>query len=196
MPIDMPLADHDPEEFQLKPATSRTTKRTADGTPINRSLHLTETDSDRHGPKFPEIRVDSTETNNSFGLVGQPNAPLDHARRQEHAQELYNRSAGLYPKERHYPTLEAMQRLSKLFGYATILAVFPYLTFRFLWILLTTEDGVLQELGQFSMFAVPLLFAMVGLIGVLFTASEGIRLAIDLQDNTLRIANRAGRRKE
>lgn len=89
-----------------------------------------------------------------------------------------------------------MQRLSKLFGYATILAVFPYLLFRFIWIVSSTEEGLLQELGQFSTFAVPVLFATVGLIGILFTASEGIKLAIDLQDNTLRIANRAGRRKE
>ncbi|MCC9657296.1 hypothetical protein [Rhodopirellula halodulae] len=111
------------------------------------------------------------------------------------ARNLYNESAGLYPLQRDYPTLRATQRIFRLLAYATVMIVIPGLMFRFAWILWSTEEGLLNAFGQFSLHAVAALFAMVGLVGTLLTASEGIELAIDLQDNTLRIANQSGRRK-
>ena len=98
-------------------------------------------------------------------------------------------------RRRHYPTLDAMQRLTKLFGYAVVTVVLPYLTFLLIHIVYTTETGLLRELGTYFEFAVPVLFGTVGLVGFLLTLSEGLRLAIDIQENTLRIANRSGRRK-
>jgi hypothetical protein len=121
---------------------------------------------------------------------------LDLETRAEQAKLSYNESAGLYPKERHYPTLEAMQRLYKLFGYVAVLVVFPYIGIRFLYLLVITRERHLQVFAEFSEFAVPVLFGCVALTASLFAASEGIRLAMDIQDNTLRIANSSGRRKE
>jgi len=100
-----------------------------------------------------------------------------------------------YPRERHYPTLEAMQRLYKMFGYVAVLIVFPYVGFRFLYLLVTTKERHLQVMAEFSEFAVPALFGCVALTASLFAASEGIRLAMDVQDNLLRTANSTGRRK-
>ncbi|MFG0289326.1 MAG: hypothetical protein ACF8CQ_14195 [Rhodopirellula sp. JB044] len=88
-----------------------------------------------------------------------------------------------------------MQRLYRLFGYVIIATVFPYLCFRLVAVVIGAEEGLLQDLIAFSEFAVPVIFASVALVGTLFAASEGIRLAIDVQDNTLRIANRNGRLK-
>jgi len=120
---------------------------------------------------------------------------VDPAIRSEQAKQSYNDSAGIYPQERHYPTLEAMQRLYKLFGYVAVLIVFPYVGVRFLYLLVTTKEQYLQVLAEFSEFAVPALFGCVALTASLFAASEGIRLAMDVQDNTLRTANSTGRRK-
>lgn len=111
------------------------------------------------------------------------------------AQENYNHSGGVYPLERHYPTLEAMQRLYRLFSYAAVLIVFPYLLARLGYVFWTTQDGLLRELGSYLEFAVPVIFGTVAFVGTLFALSEGIRLAIDIQENTLRLANRQGRRK-
>lgn len=124
--------------------------------------------------------------------LNQPATP--HHSDSDEAEE-WGRAATLYPKERHYSTLDAMQRLTKLFGYAAIMIVFPYLTFKFARIFWMSETGLLQEVGAFLEFAVPVLFGTVGLVGLLFTLSEGLRLAMDVQENTLRIANRSGRRK-
>ncbi|EMI54879.1 hypothetical protein [Rhodopirellula sallentina] len=120
----------------------------------------------------------------------------DDSFRQEQTRDRYNQSSGLYPSERHYPTLEAMQRLYRLFGYVIIATVFPYLFFRLFAVIIRAEEGLLPDLIAFSEFAVPVIFASVALVGTLFAASEGIRLAINLQDNTLRIANRNGRLKK
>jgi len=117
------------------------------------------------------------------------------ANRSDQAKNSYNQSAGLYPRERHYPTLEAMQRLYKLFGYLAVFIVFPYLGSRFLYLLATTKQDHIQVFAEFSEFAVPLLFGCLALTASLFAAAEGIRLAMDIQENTLRIANSAGRRK-
>jgi len=89
-----------------------------------------------------------------------------------------------------------MQRLYKLFGYVAVLLVFPYLFIRLVYLVWSTDAGLLQELAVFSEFAVPVLFATVALTGTLFAAAEGIRLAMDVQDNLLRIANRGGRSKD
>ena len=115
--------------------------------------------------------------------------------RTQQARQNYNDSAGLYPRERHYPTLEAMLRLYKVFGYVAILCVFPYIAFRFLYLLFTTKEQHIQVFAEFSEFAVPVLFGCVALAASLFAASEGIKLAMDIQDNTLRIANNAGRKR-
>lgn len=115
--------------------------------------------------------------------------------RTERARAFYNETSGLYPLERHYPTLESMRRLYYLFGYVSILITFPYLAFRFIYVFVITDDQLLQDLGEFSEFAVPLMFGCIALAATLFAASEGIKLAMDIQDNTLRIANRSGRRK-
>ncbi|WP_286764604.1 MULTISPECIES: hypothetical protein [Rhodopirellula] len=111
------------------------------------------------------------------------------------ARNLYNESAGIYPLQREYPTLRATQRIFRVLAYATVALVIPELLIRFLWIVWSTQDGILNEVGQFSLYAVASLFGMVALVGTLLTASEGIELAIDVQDNTLRIANQSGRRK-
>ncbi|MGB7345582.1 MAG: hypothetical protein WBD20_15315 [Pirellulaceae bacterium] len=121
---------------------------------------------------------------------------ISDAQRTERARARYNESAGMYPAMREYPTLDAMQRLSRLFGYAAVAIVFPYLLLRLLRVIWLTDEGLLKELVAFSEFAVPVIFGTAGLIGFLFTASEGIKLAMDIQENTLRIANRSGRRKE
>ncbi len=115
--------------------------------------------------------------------------------RADQARSSYNETSGIYPRERHYPTLESMQRIYKIFGYAAVLIVFPYLGFRFLYILSTVKEGLLAQLGEFSEFAVPLLFGCVAFTASLFGLSEGIKLVMDIQDNTLRIANRHGRKK-
>lgn len=115
--------------------------------------------------------------------------------RVDQARSSYNETSGIYPHERHYPTLESMQRIYKIFGYAAVLIVFPYLGFRFLYILSTVKEGLLAQLGEFSEFAVPLLFGCVAFTASLFGLSEGIKLVMDIQDNTLRIANRHGRKK-
>lgn len=128
----------------------------------------------------------------SEGFVQQIEPASDFELDNSHALD---QNAALYPRERHYPTLEAMQRLTKLFGYTSIAIVFPYLMFRLAHLLQTTESGLLLELGRFFEFAVPVVFGTVGLVGLLFTMSEGLRLAMDVQDNTLRMANRSGRRK-
>ena len=135
----------------------------------------------------------------SFGIVSDDDStdkPLVETQLLENANDAHSRTPGLYARERHYPTLEAMLRLSKVFGYVAIALVFPYLTVRLVYIYWKTETGLLIELARFSEFAIPLLFATVGLVGFLFAASEGIRLAMDLQENTLRIANRGGRRRD
>jgi hypothetical protein len=131
-----------------------------------------------------------------LGVINQEGESLSQEQRLENAQSLYNNSAGLYPRQRNYPTLEAMQRLNKIFGYAAIAIVFPYLLGRLIYLIYKTETGLMLELGRFSEFAIPVLFATVGLVGFLFAACEGIQLLIDVQDNLLRIANRSGRRKE
>ena len=131
----------------------------------------------------------------SLGVVREDGDVLSQEQRLENSRNIYNQSSGLYPRERHYPTLEAMQRLNKIFGYIAIAIVFPYLIGRLVYLIYTTETGLLLELGKFSEFAIPLLFATVGLVGFLFASAEGIQLFIDVQDNLLRIANRTGRRK-
>lgn len=131
-----------------------------------------------------------------LGVINQKGESLSQHQRLENAQNLYNNTSGLYPRQRHYPTLEAMQRLNKIFGYVAIAIVFPYLIGRLVYLIYKTETGLMVELGRFSEFAIPVLFATVGLVGFLFAACEGIQLLIDVQDNLLRIANRSGRRKE
>lgn len=131
-----------------------------------------------------------------LGVINQEGESLSQRQRLENAQNLYNNTSGLYPRQRHYPTLEAMQRLNKIFGYVAIAIVFPYLIGRLFYLIYKTETGLMVELGRFSEFAIPVLFATVGLVGFLFAACEGIQLLIDVQDNLLRIANRSGRRKE
>lgn len=101
----------------------------------------------------------------------------------------------VYPDERHYPTLEAMQRLHKLFGYTAVLLVFLYLSLRLVLLVASETPNLAEELILLSQTAVILTFATVVVTGTLFTLAEGIKLAIDLQNNTLRIANRNGRRK-
>ncbi|TWT88022.1 hypothetical protein [Neorhodopirellula pilleata] len=116
-------------------------------------------------------------------------ASQDLLERREQSAETYNSTSGSYPNVRHYPTLESMQRLYKLFGYVTVAVVFPYLIFRLVYLLMTTEENLLVELGTFSEFAVPLILLSVAATATLFGAAEGIRLAMDIQDNTLRLAN-------
>ena len=137
-----------------------------------------------------------------FPLRSAPSASVDRKTssatneyRAEKARRSYNETSGIYPRERHYPTLESMKRIYKFFGYAAVLIVFPYLGFRFLYILSTVNEGLLAQLGEFSEFAVPLLFGCVALTASLFGLSEGIKLVMDIQDNTLRIANHHGRKK-
>lgn len=116
-------------------------------------------------------------------------ATQDPGLRHEQAVENYNSTSGTYPNVRHYPTLESMQRLYKLFGYVTVGVVFPYLLFRLVYLVMTTKENLLIELGIFSEFAVPLILLSVAATATLFAAAEGIRLAMDIQDNTLRLAN-------
>ena len=99
------------------------------------------------------------------------------------------------PSSREYPTLEAIQRLYRLFGYTTALMVFPYLLYRLVAILMRGEGDIVVRLMNFSWFAVPWVLGSVALTGTLFAAAEGIRLAIDIQANTLEIARSAGRRR-
>jgi hypothetical protein len=120
---------------------------------------------------------------------------LDSESRVDQAKQTYNDSAGYYPRERHYPTLEAMQRLYRLFGYVAILCVFPYVGMRLLYLIVVTRDKHLQVMAEFTEFAVPLLFGCTAVAATLFALSEGIKLAMDIQDNTLRIANSSGRSK-
>ncbi len=115
--------------------------------------------------------------------------------RSDRARSSYNDTSGVYPRERHYPTLESMQRMYKIFGYVAILLVFPYISFRILYISFTAKEDLLVQLGEFSETGLPLIFGCVALTATLFAVSEGIKLAIDIQDNTLRIANRHGRKK-
>jgi hypothetical protein len=99
------------------------------------------------------------------------------------------------PRRREYPTLEAVQRLYRLLGYTTVAVVFPYLGFRLLAILVATEGSErMDRLIEFSQFAIPLMFGSVAVAGTLLAASEGIRLVIDLQQNTLTIAREINRR--
>ncbi|MEM9367497.1 MAG: hypothetical protein AAGD07_16010 [Planctomycetota bacterium] len=104
-------------------------------------------------------------------------------------------SLAVYPDERHYPTLEAMQRLHKLFGYTAVVLVFVYLLLRFVGLIASDTPNLVEELILLSQTAVVLTFTTVVVTGTLFTLAEGIKLAIDLQNNTLRMANRNGRRK-
>jgi len=165
-----------------------------------------EPEADRIAPTSPagwqDTQVTATSVNagqnrlspaNSYSSSSSTN--LDSVIRSEQAKQSYNDSAGIYPRERHYPTLEAMQRLYKLFGYVAVVIVFPYVGFRFLFLLVTTKEQYLQVMAEFSEFAVPSLFGCVALTASLFAASEGIRLAMDVQDNTLRMANSTGRHK-
>ena len=142
----------------------------------------------------PERRKPETDEI-ALGVVREDGEVLSQEQRLENSRDLYNQSSGLYPRERHYPTLEAMQRLNKIFGYVAIAIVFPYLIGRLIYLIYSTETGLLLELGKLSEFAIPVLFATVGLVGFLFASAEGIQLFIDVQDNLLRIANRTGRRK-
>ena len=143
----------------------------------------TELDEFRLQPNMPRPTIHCENEN----IVA--TAPQDLIKRREQAVENYNSTSGTYPNVRHYPTLESMQRLYKLFGYVTIGIVFPYLLFRLVYLLMTTKENLLVELGVFSEFAVPLILLAVAATATLFAAAEGIRLAIDIQDNTLRLAN-------
>lgn len=109
--------------------------------------------------------------------------------------ELARDAFGQYPTVRHYPTLEAIQRLYVMFGYAAVGVVFPYLVISLGWVCYRAEDDLIRQLVNYSEWAVPVVFGTVALVGTLFAASEGIKLAIDVQDNTLRIANAGGRRR-
>ncbi|MFG0290840.1 MAG: hypothetical protein ACF8CQ_21905, partial [Rhodopirellula sp. JB044] len=73
----------------------------------------------------------------------QQDSMADDSFRQEQTRDRYNQSSGLYPRERHYPTLEAMQRLYRLFGYVIIATVFPYLCFRLVAVVIGAEEGLL-----------------------------------------------------
>lgn len=151
-------------------------------------------DLDRGGAKSALPESDGKEF--PLGLVREDGECLTEEQRFENARNLYNQTSGLYPRQRHYPTLEAMQRLNRIFGYVAIAIVFPYLIGRMAYIIYTTDQGLLLELGRYSEFAIPVLFGTVGLVGFLFASAEGIQLFIDVQDNLLRIANRTGRRKD
>ncbi len=166
-------------------------------------------DVDRPRPRT--VSLDSAQLGSSVGLgvpdddlLLRPLAGTSPVRRTDYeseesrtnrARSSYSETSGIYPRERHYPTLESMLRLYKIFGYVAVLLVFPYLGFRILYIFLTTKEGLLARLGEFSEVGLPLIFGCVALTATLFGVSEGIKLAIDIQDNTLRIANRHGRKK-
>ncbi len=165
------------------------------------SLELTlEPEADRMVPtanvapwppsSLPSSAPDYASTN-SIPLVSE----LEAEKRSEQVKHSYLQSSGLYPRERTYPTLEAMQRLYRIFGYLSVILAFPYIAIRFLYLLVTTKQNYLQVFAQFTEFAVPVLIGSVVITATLFAAAEGIRLAMDIQENTLRIANSYGRRK-
>ncbi len=59
--------------------------------------------------------------------------------------------------------------------------------------MMTTKENLLVELGIFSEFAVPLILLSVAATATLLGDAEGIRLAKDIQANTLRLANHLDR---
>jgi hypothetical protein len=97
------------------------------------------------------------------------------------------------PSHRSYPTLEAIQRLYKIFGYVAVAIVFPYLFIQLVRIILGSAGDTMQRLIEFSQFAVPVLFGTVVFSGTVFALAEGIQLAIDIQANTLATARRSKR---
>ncbi len=130
------------------------------------------------------------------GEVALEFALADEHRKSTGAMERLQQSYGdSLPAHRDYPTLEAIQRLYKIFGYVTVGVVFPSMLYRLAVILLFAEDPDLTtRLIDFSWFAIPWIFGAVALTGTFFATAEGIKLAIDIQENTLAIARSAKRR--
>ena len=101
------------------------------------------------------------------------------------------------PRHRDYPTLESIQRLYKLAGYVGVVGVFGYLVFMLISSVGGAEQGDrLTKLVEFFQYAVPYTFGAVLGAGVLFGAAELIKLAIDIQENTLASAQRKTQKKE
>jgi hypothetical protein len=200
LPLSLAADDDFKSEFVLSDTSLRQDKRTKHAICQATASQSTDFDSaiDEIEDEFVlrPARGSTAQNRESFVANQSESEHVTSEYRTGQAREAFNHSSGVYPRERHYPTLEAMQRLYRVSGYAAFLIVFPYLGIRCLRVLFTTKEGLLLQLGEFSEFAVPLIFACVAFTSIMFGLSEGIKLATDIQDNTLRIANRYGRRKD
>lgn len=185
------LDDDDDSEFMLRIDAGRPRAVSVNTASLAMSVHA---ELDGKDEEFSLRAAPSESVARTTGYATSESRAGSESR-VDQARSSYNETSGLYPRERHYPTLESMQRIYKLVGFAGVLIVFPYLGFRLLYLLLTVNEGLLAQLGELSEFAVPLLFGCVAFTASLFGLSEGIKLVMDIQDNTLRIANRHGRKK-
>ncbi|OYP29467.1 hypothetical protein [Rhodopirellula sp. MGV] len=113
-----------------------------------------------------------------------------------HAREATQPMLDHLPVHRDYPALESIQRLYRIAGYVGTMGVFAYLIATGYSALHDAPVGErLARLGEWMQTAVPYLFATVVGAGFLFGAAEGIKLAIDIQENTLAAAHQRGPRR-
>ena len=193
--------DQDDSEFILEPAPQRQKidwSSVGDG-----SAHALTSGSVR------QVRQDAAHSNNSHATSSVPRHGAEHStshfsaeyglsedRHRPRSSHAKTSSVGL-PVHRDYPTLESIQRLYRLAGYTGVIGVFGYLVVKFYTDVGRAPSGEqMAKLVDFVEYAVPFTFGTVVIAGVLFGASEGIKLAIDIQENTLAAARKQTPRSE
>ncbi len=102
---------------------------------------------------------------------------------------------GEYPRRRDYPALSSLRRLYAVFGYVGVAIVFAYLLIEAGLVVYRSDGDLLVNLAVYSRWAVPTVFGTVAVTAAMLAASEGITLAMDIQENTLRAANELNRRR-
>lgn len=95
-----------------------------------------------------------------------------------------------------YPTLESIGNLYRLFGYLIVGLAFPYLGYQLLIALFSADGDLVSRLVDFSQLAFVVFAGSAAITGTLFALAEGIRLAIDIQSNTLAMCEAFQRRQQ